>query len=60
MLFSSVGCSSNTLQKSTLSTSAQGLPGLQIWKQGVSSFLFGANDTQEWSQNNVETSPAIQ
>lgn len=60
MLFSSVGCSSNALQKSSLSSLAQRLPGLQIWKQGVSSFLFGANDTQEWSQNNVETSPTIQ
>jgi len=36
------------------------LTGQQVWKQGVSSFLFGANDTQEWSVNNVETSPAIQ
>jgi hypothetical protein len=36
------------------------LPGQQIWKQGVSSFLFGTNDTQEWSDNNVETNPAIQ
>jgi lysophospholipase L1-like esterase len=59
-LFSSIGCSSNALQKSSLPALAQALPGLQIWKQGVSSFLFGANDTQEWSQNNVETSPAIQ
>lgn len=59
-LFSSVACSSNALQKSSLPALAQALPGLQIWKQGVSSFLFGANDTQEWSTNNVETSPAIQ
>jgi hypothetical protein len=59
-LFSSIACSSNALQKSSLPASAQALPGLQIWKQGVSSFLFGANDTQEWSTNNVETSPAIQ
>src|SRR2546430_1403482 len=59
-LFSSIGCSSNALQKSSLPASAQALPGLQIWKQGVSSFLFGANDTQEWTANNVETSPAIQ
>ncbi|HEU5383503.1 MAG TPA: hypothetical protein VFV38_49505 [Ktedonobacteraceae bacterium] len=36
------------------------LPGQQIWKQGASSFLFGTNDTQEWSDNNVETNPAIQ
>lgn len=36
------------------------MPGQQIWKQGVSSFLFGTNDTQEWSGSNIETSPAIQ
>lgn len=36
------------------------LPGQQIWKNNVSSFLFGTNDTQEWIANNVETSPAIQ
>jgi len=60
ILFLSMGCSSNTLQKSSLPALAQELPGLQVWNQGVSSFLFGANDTQEWSQNNVETSPEIQ
>jgi len=36
------------------------LPGEQIWKQGVSSFLFGTNDTYEWSTQNFETQPAIQ
>jgi hypothetical protein len=36
------------------------LPDQQIWKNGVSSFLFGSNDTQEWSADNVETNPAIQ
>ena len=36
------------------------LPGQQIWKNGVSSFLFGTNDTQEWTANNVETNLAIQ
>lgn len=35
------------------------LPGEQIWKQGVSSFLFGTNDTYEWSPYNIETRPAI-
>jgi len=35
-------------------------PGQQLWKSGVSSLLFGTNDTQEWSTNNVETSSAIQ
>src|SRR5215472_10032895 len=36
------------------------LPGQQIWRQGVSSFLFGTNDTIEWSSQNIETQPAIQ
>ena len=36
------------------------LPGQQIWKHGVSSLLFGTNDTQEWANNNVETSTGIQ
>lgn len=36
------------------------LPGQQLWKSNVSSLLFGTNDTQEWSTNNVETSSAIQ
>lgn len=36
------------------------LPGQQLWKDNVSSFLFGTNDTQEWTTNNVETNPAIQ
>jgi len=36
------------------------LPGQQIWRQGVSSFLFGTNDTYEWSRPNIETQSAIQ
>ncbi|MBX5450689.1 SGNH/GDSL hydrolase family protein [Thermogemmatispora sp.] len=36
------------------------MPGEQRWKEGVSSLLFGTNDTQEWSQNNIETNPAFQ
>jgi hypothetical protein len=40
--------------------SSQMLPGEQIWKQGVSSFLFGTNDTHEWSTQNFETQPVIQ
>lgn len=36
------------------------LPGQQIWKNGVSSYLFGTNDTQEWVANNVETNPTLQ
>lgn len=36
------------------------LPGAQVWNHGVSSFLFGTNDSYEWADNNVETQPAIQ
>jgi len=43
-----------------LAPSTQKLPGEEIWKNGVSSFLFGTNDTQEWSEKNLETQPAIQ
>jgi hypothetical protein len=33
------------------------LPGQQIWKNGVSSYDFGSNDTQEWAGDNVESDP---
>jgi hypothetical protein len=33
------------------------LPGEQIWPGGVSSLLFGTNDSEEWSPDNVETDP---
>lgn len=40
--------------------SFQTLPGQEVWKQGISSFLFGTNDTHEWSAQNIETQPSIQ
>ena len=43
-----------------LAPSTQKLPGEEIWKSGISSFLFGTNDTFEWAQQNLETQPAIQ
>jgi hypothetical protein len=36
------------------------LPGQQLWRQGVSSYLFGTNDTYEYSSRNIQTEPAIQ
>jgi len=36
------------------------LPGQKIWKQGISSYLFGTNDTYEWLEHNIQTAPAIQ
>jgi hypothetical protein len=36
------------------------LPGQQLWKNNVSSFLFGTNDSYEWSIHNIQTEPAIQ
>jgi hypothetical protein len=39
---------------------SQLLPGQQIWQQGASSLLFGANDSNwQWSNNNLGNSPAI-
>src|SRR6266576_5941307 len=35
------------------------LPGQQIWKNGVSSFLFGTNDTIRWSQINACNTASI-
>src|SRR5450755_326838 len=62
-LFATIACSSNTEQNSPVKASSSArpvLPGQQIWKQGVSSFLFGTNDSYEWSPNNLQTQPAIQ
>jgi Glycosyl hydrolases family 39 len=67
-LFCIVACSSNSSAGPTSSNTPHTgtapkstvLPGQQIWKQGVSSFLFGTNDTQEWYDQNVETSTEIQ
>ena len=36
------------------------LPGQQIWKDYTSSFLFGTNDTHEWSPKNIQTEASIQ
>ena len=36
------------------------LPGQQIWKDNVSSYLFGTNDSYQWSTHNIQTEPAIQ
>jgi hypothetical protein len=33
------------------------LPGEKIWPGGVSSLLFGTNDSEEWSPDNIETDP---
>lgn len=54
----SVACSSNTPAGPHVVKGP--LPGQQIWRNGVSSFLFGTNDTQSWATDNVETNPAIQ
>ncbi len=36
------------------------LPGQRVWNNGVSSYLFGTNDTFEWRHQNIETEPAVQ
>jgi hypothetical protein len=39
---------------------SQLLPGQQVWQQGVSSLLFGANDASwQWSSNHLGNTPAI-
>ncbi len=44
----------------TKAASTQKLPGEQIWQQGTSSLLFGANDSSwQWSPNNLGNDPAI-
>ncbi len=43
-----------------LSTPQAMLPGEQLWRDGVSSYLFGTNDTYEYSPRNIQTEPAIQ
>ncbi len=56
-----VACANTPGSTQASATPAQGpLPGQQIWKDNVSSFLFGTNDTQEWSTNNIETSTTMQ
>jgi hypothetical protein len=34
------------------------LPGQQIWRDGVSSYLFGINQTYDWAETNLENTPA--
>jgi hypothetical protein len=36
------------------------LPEQQIWKNGVSSYIFGTNNTYPFSNQNIETVPAVQ
>ncbi|HEV7129367.1 MAG TPA: GDSL-type esterase/lipase family protein [Ktedonobacterales bacterium] len=36
------------------------LAGTRVWRDGVSSLLFGTNDTYEWSARNIENQPDIQ
>lgn len=62
-LLAAVACTPNTQQaasQGSSSTTKAVLPGQKIWKQNVSSFLFGTNDTYEWSPNNIQTQPKIQ
>src|SRR5438067_3332826 len=59
VLFFSVACSP-ILSPHVSTKTHPTLPGQQLWKQGVSSFLFGTNDTYEYSSQNIQTQPAIQ
>jgi Glycosyl hydrolase catalytic core len=46
--------------KIDIKTLKASLPGQQIWKDHTSSFLFGTNDTYEWSTHNIQTEASIQ
>ena len=62
-LLATVACASNTQKASpqtSVTTARPVLPGQKIWKRNASSFLFGTNDTYEWSPNNIQTQPKIQ
>lgn len=67
VFFSVAACSSSTSAATTETGITQHftlkngpLPGQQIWKNNASSFLFGTNDSYEWSTHNIQTEPAIQ
>ncbi len=63
-LLVTIACGGSTTQIASSQTPAATakpvLPGQKIWKQNVSSFLFGTNDTYEWLPNNIQTQPKIQ
>src|SRR5438067_12689348 len=46
-----------TTQAASAAPASALLPGQQIWNHGVSSYLFGSNDSEEWSADNVQTDP---
>ncbi len=67
VFFSVAACSASVSTSSTQNGTTQhftltngSLPGQQLWKNNVSSFLFGTNDSYEWSTHNIQTEPAIQ
>ena len=67
IFFSVAACSptssqTGTVQRSSLTADLTigPLPGQQLWKNNVSSYLFGTNDSYEWSTHNIQTEPAIQ
>lgn len=72
VLFFSSACSSSALSgpaqgvataspvPTTTITGNGMLPGQQVWKQHVSSLLFGTNDTYEYKQQNIQTETSIQ
>ncbi|HLI05185.1 MAG TPA: cellulase family glycosylhydrolase [Ktedonobacteraceae bacterium] len=53
-----VACSNGPVSTQPSATPAPGqLPGQQIWKDGVSSYLFGTNDSVDYSDDNFVTDP---
>ncbi len=72
LLLLTAACAENTPAKNTQKQTTQTqkehpatpklttLPGQEVWKDNASSFLFGTNDTYEWSQKNIQTESSIQ
>ncbi len=60
VMISSIACTSTPQLPSKPVAVHLALPGQQIWQHDVSSYLFGTNDTYEWSANNIQTQPKIQ
>jgi len=62
MLLSAIGLLlEHSIERPSVAPFAAGtLPGQQIWNHGVSSYLFGTNDSYEYSPQNIESQPAIQ
>src|SRR5579864_8702940 len=58
ILILAAGCAPSN--KAPAKTVVEMLPGQQLWRNNTSSFLFGTNDTYEFSNQNIQTEAGIQ